>query len=257
MPLSFEDFSAWIEVEDSALPLFDVKVNDREVSCWIPSEAGKAFVVKWATGIRNSFMDGAVYMDGTPAGGLTMDSGAPYTFKYSGILTTPTTEKPFVFSDVEITVVDDDQYLDQPTAGLGDIKLVISHATLDVMSSGGYAKYNTIGKVHERSKKASGHKVEYVSRLFQAQITLSPGLQAWETRTSFQLLRANGIAPPAPRTKSAVKSEVFDLTGDSEEEDTRRIQSLEARRGSTILNILVHHAHISGVPVSNMGVIQH
>ncbi|KAJ3843925.1 hypothetical protein EV361DRAFT_291144 [Lentinula raphanica] len=232
MPLSFEDFSAWIEVEGSALPLFDVKVNDRELSCWIPSEVGKAFVVKWATGTMNSHMAGVVYMDGKQAGGVAMGSGAPYLYKYSGILTSPTTEKPFVFSNVDVT--DDDQYLNQATAGLGDIKLVISHATLNILGSGEYTKYNTIGKVHERSKKATGHKVD-LRDAHSVPYTDTIDVIVGDTIVNFifryrpiELLRADGVAPPAPRTKSSVKGEVLDLTEDSEEEDTtRRIQSLE------------------------------
>lgn len=59
-------------------------------------------------------------------------------------------------------IADDDEYLQQGTiAGLGDVKVAISYATLgpSVNSNGNYIP---IGKIHERSKKAIGHKIGYV-----------------------------------------------------------------------------------------------
>ncbi|KAJ3843921.1 hypothetical protein F5878DRAFT_706499 [Lentinula raphanica] len=232
MPLTFENFSAWIEVDGSELPLFDASVNGREVSCWIPSEVGKAFVVKFATGRRRHSMSGKVYMDGKLFRGIGIFVGAPETFTLSGSLTSSTTEQPFVFSNIELT--DDDQYLNQALAGLGDIKLVISHATLLGRSSQQtFSKRETTGKVHEKSKKVTGHKVGLGA---ERRVPYTPKMHATihDVIVNFvfryrplDLLRANGIAPPAPRRESAVKQEVLDLTGDSEEEDTRRMKSLE------------------------------
>ncbi|KAJ3745964.1 hypothetical protein EV360DRAFT_90016 [Lentinula raphanica] len=220
MPLTFENFSAWIEVDGSELPLFDASVNGREVSCWIPSEVGKAFVVKFATGRRRHSMSGKVYMDGKLFRGIGIFVGAPETFTLSG--------------STLILVLDDDQYLNQALAGLGDIKLVISHATLLGRSSQQtFSKRETTGKVHEKSKKVTGHTVGLGA---ERRVPYTPKMHAtihdvikwgYLINTHIDLLRANGIAPPAPRRESAVKQEVLDLTGDSEEEDTRRMKSLE------------------------------
>ncbi|KAJ3712000.1 hypothetical protein C8R42DRAFT_328745 [Lentinula raphanica] len=228
MPLAFEDFTAWIEVEGSELPLFDVKVNDSEASGWIPSEAGKKFIVKFATGVRRSSMCGDVYMDGKIFTGQTMHPGAPRTYTLSGAPTSVTTKRPFVFAKLELT--DDDHYLNEAIVGLGDIKLVITHATLGgLVPQATYAKRNPIGKVHERSKKATGHKVEYVLHPFYGWISLSVGLQAWELSkpSVTKKKKSDPSRCHPPRTKSAVKTEVLDLTGDSDEENQRRIRSLE------------------------------
>lgn len=58
-------------------------------------------------------------------------------------------------------MIDDDEYLNKGVAGLGDIKLVISHATFGA-SVDSYRTNNPVGKVHERAKKATGHKIGYV-----------------------------------------------------------------------------------------------
>ncbi|KAJ3843923.1 hypothetical protein F5878DRAFT_603367 [Lentinula raphanica] len=242
MPLAFEDFTAWIEVEGSELPLFDVKVNGREVSCWIPSEAGKNFIVKCATGKRGSSICGDVYMDGKLFMGIAMPAGVPQTFTFSGVLTSATTQQPFVFTNLVLT--DDDHYLNEASAGLGDIKLVLSHVTLGGWSSQAtYAKCNTISKIHEKSKKATGHKVDlgdeqsipHTSKLNATRHDVIVNF-VFKYRP-LDMLRANGIAPPAPctststkRSKSAVKTEVLDLTIDAaseDDEDTRRMRSLE------------------------------
>ncbi|KAJ3843924.1 hypothetical protein F5878DRAFT_603370 [Lentinula raphanica] len=232
MPLAFEDFTAWIEVEGSELPLFDVKVNDSEASGWIPSEAGKKFIVKFSTGHRRSSMCGDVYMDGKFFTGRAMHPGAPWTYTLSGVSTSVTTEQPFVFAKLELT--DDDHYLNEAIVGLGDIKLVITHATLGrVIPQATYAKRKAISKVHERSKKATGHKVDLgneqtIPYKEELKVTLHDVIVSFVFKyRPLDLLRANGIAPPAPRTKSAVKTEVLDLTGDSDEENQRRIRSLE------------------------------
>ncbi|KAJ3745965.1 hypothetical protein EV360DRAFT_90017 [Lentinula raphanica] len=256
MPLAFKDFSAWIEVDGSELPLFDANVKGNEVSCWVPSEVGKTFLVKVSTGERRSSMMGQVYMDGQRLRGIAMYAGAPRTYTVSGALTSQTTEQPFVFSNVELT--DDDQYLHQATAGLGDIKLQINHATLGALSaSQTFKKHDTTGKVHEKAKKVTGHKVGLgderpVERTTLIDVTyhdvivkfvfkyrplgalpqLEPlmNMRITKIHIYLDLLRANGIAPPAPHQKSAVKPEVLDLTGDSEEEDIHRMRSLEAQQ---------------------------
>ncbi|KAJ3822348.1 hypothetical protein F5880DRAFT_1720190 [Lentinula raphanica] len=242
MPLTFENFSAWIEVDGSELPLFDASVNGREVSCWIPSEVGKAFIVKVRTGERRTPKSLGLYMDGQSFGGKFMDTGAPRTCTFAGVRTSATTQQPFVFSNVELT--DDDHYLNEASAGLGDIKLVLSHVTLGGWSSQAtYAKCNTISKIHEKSKKATGHKVDlgdeqsipHTSKLNATRHDVIVNF-VFKYRP-LDMLRANGIAPPAPctststkRSKSAVKTEVLDLTIDAaseDDEDTRRMRSLE------------------------------
>ncbi|KAJ3732418.1 hypothetical protein DFJ43DRAFT_308965 [Lentinula guzmanii] len=241
MPLTFQDFSAWIEVDGSELPIFDIKQTGNEVTCWIPSESEKNFSVKLSTGKRAISMVGDIFMDGKHLDGRAMHAGEPQTFTSSGVLTTATSERPFVFSKLELT--DDDEYLNMATAGLGDVKLVISHATFGVTTHdhNRYKNCDTIGKIHEKSKKATGHRVGLgaskpvvYTKLISAQRHAVVVNFVFRYRP-IDMLRANGIAPPEERKKRTASSsepEVLDLTGDqpdSDDEEERRINALRAR----------------------------
>ncbi|KAE9390483.1 hypothetical protein BT96DRAFT_1024525 [Gymnopus androsaceus JB14] len=236
MPLTFDHFSAWIEVDGSEVPVFDAQENNNEVTGWIPSETGKKFCLKLSTGTRGSSMAADIYMDGKPFSGKAIYAGPPRMFTISGVATSNTTEKPFMFSPLELT--DDDDYLHTTTTGLGDVKLVISYATF-----GGevnqYHKYDPVGKVHEKSKKATGHKIDLGQETSKAHSsTVVTTRHAVITTFVFKyrpidMLRANGIAPPAPVEESKKRAasptngpDVLDLTGDSDDENERRIQTL-------------------------------
>ncbi|KAF5389084.1 hypothetical protein D9757_004954 [Collybiopsis confluens] len=257
MPLTFEDqnLSAWIEVDDTELPLYDVQTNDKEVSGWIPSEAGKHFVVKWSRENRAVEMCGDVDMDGKACGGKVMRNVDGTHFTHSGVRTSPTTEKPFLFSPLELT--DDEEYLSQKTSGLGEIKLMISLATFGA-SVDSFVQRDLVEKVHERSKKAMGHKVSLgeptqVAHVLPITTTRNGTLATFIFRyrpigaeplilyfwlgeifysheIDLDMLRANGIVPQAESKKRAAEQiggEVVDLTGDlSDDEDERRVRSL-------------------------------
>jgi hypothetical protein len=226
MPLICEDFSAWIEVDGAELSIFDVQKDGQKVTGWIPSESGKNFSVKWSvTNTRLSSMSGDVYIDGTFLSGMIMRAGAPRTFTSSGVSTSATTEKPFVFSRLELT--DDDNYLNQAVTELGDIKLIVSLATIGEVTNI-YAHRGTVGKVHERSKKATGHKVGLGEEKVVAHTSML-SVKPLATIATFifkyrplDMLRAQGIAPPAESIKRAASStepEVLDLTNDGQDSD--------------------------------------
>ncbi|KAJ3806940.1 hypothetical protein EV368DRAFT_81408 [Lentinula lateritia] len=238
MPLTFQDFSAWIEVDGSELPIFDVKENGKEVTCWIPSESDKNFSIKWSAGKRDTSMSGDINIDGQLLSGQAMRAGLPQTFTSNGVLTSATSERPFVFSRLELT--DDDEYLNKVTAGLGDVQLVISHATFGLPNDH-YSSHDPVGKVHEKSKKATGHKVGLgENKPIGHTKVLTTQRHAVIVTFVFkyrpiEMLRANGIAPPEAHKKRAAspsKLEVLDLTDDrpdSEDEEECRIKALRAR----------------------------
>ncbi|KAJ4477498.1 hypothetical protein J3R30DRAFT_3486645 [Lentinula aciculospora] len=124
-----------------------------------------------------------------------------HTYTLSGILTSATTRRPFVFTHLELT--DNDQYLNETTAGLGVIRLVISHATFSAPANN-YTKRDAIGKVHEKSKKATGHKVDLgENKTISYTKTVSTTLHDVIITFIFKyrpldLLRANGIASTRP-----------------------------------------------------------
>ncbi|KAF9059363.1 hypothetical protein BDP27DRAFT_507225 [Rhodocollybia butyracea] len=219
MPLTFNDFSAWIEVDGASLEIYDAKENGKEVTGWIPSETGKEFFIKWKTGARPSEMVGDIHIDGEPYPGRAMPMGGEQTFIVTGAITSNTTEKPFLFSPLELT--DDDEYLHKATAGLGDVKLVISHATFG-KSVPLNRTYAAVGKVHEKAKKATGHKVGLgIEKTKTTNMVATTRLGVAVTfifkYRPIEMLRANGIAPPLPiptnkRAASLAEPDVPDST---------------------------------------------
>ena len=65
--------------------------------------------------------------------------------------------------------LDDDTYLDTSSQSIGEIKLVIVRTTVpEVVAEEQHTIYRApphLQKVHERSKKAIGHRVKYVTIL--------------------------------------------------------------------------------------------
>lgn len=179
-----------------------------------------------------------IYLDGQSRGigGKVMYAGASRTYEMTGVSTSNVTEKPFMFSPLELT--DDDEYLQQgTTAGLGDVKLAISYATLGLASVNSNVNYNPIGKIHERSKKAIGHKIglgEEIRKISSCVSTIrhGPVVTFIFKYRPIDMLRANGIAPPAPEDRKRAASltdgshEVLDLTAESDSENDRRIKAL-------------------------------
>ncbi|THU76202.1 hypothetical protein K435DRAFT_974512 [Dendrothele bispora CBS 962.96] len=244
--LTLGDFSAWITVDGVPLQEYDIRMKDSEIACWIPSEAGKEFKVKLRAE-RNICVPSYVYLDGKYAGGRIFRAGRVVSeADVSGTYTSPTSQKPFMFSRLDLT--DDDAYLDTNHAQIGEIKVVF-HEGVVVAENLGFApsSFKEPGKVHERSKKAIGHQVglgtekqvphETISRC-RCLRTLATMIFRYRP---IDVLRANGLAPPAPKPpaepqvgekRPAPPQDVLDLTlsddetdGDNEEE----VAALEAR----------------------------
>ncbi|KAF9059359.1 hypothetical protein BDP27DRAFT_1431456 [Rhodocollybia butyracea] len=168
-----------------------------------------------------------------------MDVGREQTFIITGAATSDSTEKPFVFSPLELT--DDDEYLHKTTAGLGEVKLVISHATFGKVTSLNRT-YTALGKVHEKAKKATGHKVGLgIEKTNLRMNAVSATLRGVVVTFIFkyrpiEMLRANGIAPPEPKNKRAAspaEPDVLDSiqagpVSDDDDEVARRIKDLQA-----------------------------
>ncbi|KAH9913908.1 hypothetical protein B0H21DRAFT_772557, partial [Amylocystis lapponica] len=88
-------FEVSIHCEGRPLPEFSTKVDNRTVSCFVASEVGKVFSIKWSSHI-NSFVTVNCVMDGHPMGCTTVKprrSGSR-----EGIRTSPTTHRLFRFA---------------------------------------------------------------------------------------------------------------------------------------------------------------
>jgi hypothetical protein len=134
--MDLKGYSAWISVDGAALKEYNVEVsNGKNATCWIASEAGKAsylchtygfwqtssvglrqdflniqeFAVNWRDSNRSSMVSGLVKLDGTPCGGHTVSPAlpgmplTPVTVQKSTVPTSVITEKPFLFSPLELT----------------------------------------------------------------------------------------------------------------------------------------------------------
>jgi hypothetical protein len=131
--MDLKGYSAWISVDGAALKEYNVEVsNGKNATCWIASEAGKAshsyhthallrqaygetspniqkFTVNWRDSDRSSMISGFVKLDGIACGGHTISPAlpgmplTPVTAQKSAVPTSVMTEKPFLFSPLELT----------------------------------------------------------------------------------------------------------------------------------------------------------
>ncbi|KAG2145222.1 hypothetical protein DEU56DRAFT_789516 [Suillus clintonianus] len=218
------DFSACVFIDDQELLEYDVIVSstptENRTTCWIASEEGKKFGIRWkilaqqSSGVRS-----VVSVDGVRCGRQTVPSGWIGTKER-----TSQARRDFMFSNIDFT--DDDAILDDQNANdIGQIALEVK--------TGEYVKANIVkhsesknhtlgvqeGKVHERSKKAHSHRValgyprQMARRSGHAGDVTSytiipddhPATVFMFKYTRLDVLQAMGIAPSA--TKSSVDEE--------------------------------------------------
>ncbi|KAF4578873.1 hypothetical protein EYR36_000681 [Pleurotus pulmonarius] len=103
--LTHRGFSAWITCDGQALPEYLVAVEEdvHQVSCWIPSEEGKPFVVYWRDNTEPAPAQpidscGFITLDGLVVPGRFLFGTG--TACRGGVRSGPNTERPFVFLKV-------------------------------------------------------------------------------------------------------------------------------------------------------------
>lgn len=126
--MQLKGFQACILVNDVELNQYGIETSPdgNEVSCWVPSEAGKVcfrsihdrhmvaydiahqkFTVRWQdTGSRDVATAGYVYLDGISCGARCIESNGNSdndTAEQWSARTSATTAKPFMFSSIEYT----------------------------------------------------------------------------------------------------------------------------------------------------------
>jgi len=172
--MELSGLSAWITVDSTELTQYNIEVSGNKATCWIPSETGKKFTLNWRDSDRACQLAGYVYIDGVPCGGNTVPPGlpgCPVTVRKSSIPTSTMSEKPFMFSRLELT--DDDSLLDGVTSQLGEISIEIWRvAVVSFMPAHGIY-FPEAQKVHEKSKKALAHRVELGDEVFAPQTQFS------------------------------------------------------------------------------------
>ncbi|TFK36693.1 hypothetical protein BDQ12DRAFT_237529 [Crucibulum laeve] len=206
--LSCNGFHAWIMVDGNVvLPVYGAEVDysQNRATGWVPSEAGKRFSVGWRDCTLASNTSGYITVDGVKCGGKVVyrnGNGGGVGIK-SEVVTSPTTSRPFIFSNMELT--DDDFYLNQPSAKhIGEIVLEISWVAIGpgVIPHSGF-RLPEAEKVHEKAKKAIVHRVKFGEEIFSPIIHTSVPARVLGTVATFvfryralDMLKANGIAPP-------------------------------------------------------------
>ncbi|TFK35790.1 hypothetical protein BDQ12DRAFT_687554 [Crucibulum laeve] len=167
--LDYNGFSAWVTVDDAELPIYGVEVDHHQnrVSAWIPSEAGKSFTVHWKDNNLTSHSAGYVSVDGVNCGGRVLYRHGTGETTQRGVYTSATTLRPFMFSSLNLT--DDDSYLGSASSeNIGEILLEISWIEPGQKSVLAGTKVPEAEKVHERSKKATAHRVGFGAEKYEA-----------------------------------------------------------------------------------------
>ncbi|KAF5370483.1 hypothetical protein D9615_009734 [Tricholomella constricta] len=166
--LEMNGFSAWVLVDEIELPEYEIQdfMGKKEVTCWIPSEAGKQFTVAWRDPVGLVETAGYLNVDGTPCGAKHMYSSSQRpgrrvdTVQKSSVSTSSTTERPLSFARLELT--DDDLYLNVPASPrLGEIRLDIFEVKIQgetTFAQPGMPPDTQI--LHERTKKVAEHRVK-------------------------------------------------------------------------------------------------
>ncbi|KII84410.1 hypothetical protein PLICRDRAFT_179649 [Plicaturopsis crispa FD-325 SS-3] len=265
--LQTKGFSAWVEVENVKLQTHGEELHDggRKATGWIASEAGKAFSIYWRDSRRTVTTKGSVTIDGIDCGHKTIHAADPRRHRHSTrdtaersyISVSDTEMRPYVFAN--LTTTDDDAYLDAASAAtkIGQLEIQIWQATVTRHISQGGGVWSDIPQdpmVHERAKKAMPHCVK-----FGDAVARPPGRKpgALSSRTKrignaplvtfvfnyrpIELLRANGIAPPAVGQKRKASAAALDDQDPEDDEDAKiraleeQLQSLKQKRSTGAL----------------------
>jgi len=241
------ELSAVVCVDGGLLPEYAVEysADGMEATCWIASEKDKKFSVKMENTETLRTISCDVMVDGIKCGCSRLRdlSGTGVsTACRSSVSTSANTRRPLTFSQQILT--DDDAYLDVAISpDLGTIKVVFKLVKpLDGQGVYHDQRWRNICeppiKVHERSKKGMGHSVQFGPEYH------SPNISHLSSRTikvlatfvfkyrPIELLRAQGIAPPAEREeRAATPTGVVNLSMEVDEEDAdeAEIKKLEMK----------------------------
>ncbi|KAJ6512604.1 hypothetical protein C8R45DRAFT_960863 [Mycena sanguinolenta] len=244
------DLYVWVSVDDVELSEFAVEysADKKEGSCWIPSECDMNFSVNWkhTNSSPQQKLNAMVSVDGTRCDSNNMycaERTRPHVVSgfRNSVATSAYTRRPLLFARQALT--DDDSPLNAAISPeLGSIKVQV-RLVRDARPSRnshrqpvwrGHDRSCETPVLHERSKKAIGHSVQFGAefptvngKAKRIEIIREIATFVFKYRP-IELLRAQGIAPLLVRTAPAVSSaEVVDLTLD--DDNVAEIKKLEAR----------------------------
>ncbi|KIJ60390.1 hypothetical protein HYDPIDRAFT_43389 [Hydnomerulius pinastri MD-312] len=246
------DYSAFVIVDDKELEEFDIEVESAtKATCWIPSEEGKKFGVKWQCHARKrpTHSSGRVEVDGISCRGSLINPG-PLGIgdtRVRSYVSCDTMTRDLMFSRLQLS--DDEALLDKSNATrVGEISLEIIHGAVmkkqNLRPSTHLDVPDADDKLHEKAKKATAHRVGFGPEKPRNKIRETynhlipnhdPPLVFVFKYRPLDVLQANGIAPkPAiPASQEAGSDDEIDIQDAPYTEDIKprelndRIQSLE------------------------------
>ncbi|KAF9260063.1 hypothetical protein L218DRAFT_907660 [Marasmius fiardii PR-910] len=245
------DFSACITVDGSALNEYDVQIDEetRTVTCWIASEAGKAYVVRWHDLYFRSATSGDVVVDGYDCGGFVISETSRELSGYQdGIYTSSTTMTPFTFSQVQTS--DDQALLSAPTApDVGLVTLKIHNVQIVARGLPWRDTPAPESKTyHEKTKKGMNHQTSFqrsvtvpVTTSISTEIIGEPVAVFHFRYRPLAILQAQEIVPragpaqPLPSPSGSRKRTTIELDSDGEvikevDEDGEETRSEDAKQ---------------------------
>jgi len=236
---------AWVTIEGNAADVYDVQRSGNLTTCWLPSEAGKKFAINWYNSKREIPLKAVVYIDGVLCDTHIMLDAHNFPEKPSGVgvsyaRTSEYTRRDFMFAPIQVT--DDDNLLDRMGAqDLGVIKLhlwriKVVRVTTRVQEHESGRQTLEAQLVHERSKKAGSHHVQF-GQEYASRAPVIDAVQAKEIDTKpfltfefkyrpLSLLIANDIAPKILHTLSPTPAP--EPPSDTESQNFRTVPSREA-----------------------------
>jgi len=194
---------------------YDVTYEGDTVTCWIPSEAGKTFEIRWRThpgsSLHNVHRVFDCYMDGR---GMKRALGKPTHRSGSvvGVSTGPTTLRPFTFSTIRLTEEEDGLSSKASTdlSRLGTI-IVKAHRAKSWSTLPYIDRLRTcpseLPAVNEKSKKAASHCIGLGAQRTQKSRPRAHGVELLSKSpvatfvfryASKGMLQARGIIPKRP-----------------------------------------------------------
>lgn len=208
--MRFGDFSAHVVIEGEDVKEYEITVNSSgtQATCWIASEVGKMFSVKWSChSSKRPACQGVLTVDGI---GCVRTCLLPMYNKdtaFCSVMHLGTKERDLMFCNLQLS--DDEALLGKPVLShLGKIKLGISQGTIrwepsKAPESGSQlTSYRSI--YHEKSvKKLSTHCVGFgperehsiPSRVWEFVPNQDPPFEFIFEYRPIGILQANGIAP--------------------------------------------------------------
>nr|GAT55875.1 predicted protein [Mycena chlorophos] len=236
--LQLNGFNAWITIDGQPVPehQVDISADQTSVTCWVASELGKNFSVHWQNVSSPRDVAGYLRMDGEFCAGRITYAGLAAAAQFPrpetvvrGVSDGPML-KPFVFSALETS--DDDALLAgpaQPDLGLIALKITPIRS-LGQKQEPNNGPWTTLAQqtVHERSKKAVTQQIGLGEAQYDPEgtkplvtvVRTGPDIVhfSWKYRP-LDVLRANGIAPPAPLTANLKRKADADDDADDSDAD--------------------------------------